>query len=128
MEKESRAIETVQELFQDEELPDQLALIKANFQILANSIIVLEERLSLADSVKIVKKVEQSLHLEPFANKFAEGFEKNPDIMNMFNISKILSGETVESSERAQLPADPCLLYTSPSPRDRQKSRMPSSA
>ena len=23
---------------------------------------------------------------------------------------------------------DPCLLYTSPSPRDRQKSRMPSSA
>ena len=26
------------------------------------------------------------------------------------------------------LAADPCLLYTSPSPRDRQKSRMPSSA
>ena len=25
-------------------------------------------------------------------------------------------------------PACPCLLYTSPSPRDRQKSRMPSSA
>ena len=25
-------------------------------------------------------------------------------------------------------PAQPCLLYTSPSPRDRQKSRMPSSA
>ena len=24
--------------------------------------------------------------------------------------------------------AEPCLLYTSPSPRDRQKSRMPSSA
>ena len=25
-------------------------------------------------------------------------------------------------------PVDSCLLYTSPSPRDRQKSRMPSSA
>ena len=25
-------------------------------------------------------------------------------------------------------PSGPCLLYTSPSPRDRQKSRMPSSA
>ena len=25
-------------------------------------------------------------------------------------------------------PVGPCLLYTSPSPRDRQKSRMPSSA
>ena len=27
-----------------------------------------------------------------------------------------------------QTQAQPCLLYTSPSPRDRQKSRMPSSA
>ena len=29
---------------------------------------------------------------------------------------------------RAADDASPCLLYTSPSPRDRQKSRMPSSA
>ena len=36
--------------------------------------------------------------------------------------AKRLHGETVP------LDADPCLLYTSPSPRDRQKSRMPSSA
>ena len=28
----------------------------------------------------------------------------------------------------AEVQADGCLLYTSPSPRDRQKSRMPSSA
>ena len=31
-------------------------------------------------------------------------------------------------SEILELRANPCLLYTSPSPRDRQKSRMPSSA
>ena len=31
-------------------------------------------------------------------------------------------------SREYALPADTCLLYTSPSPRDRQKSRMPSSA
>ena len=30
--------------------------------------------------------------------------------------------------EKATAEIDPCLLYTSPSPRDRQKSRMPSSA
>ena len=30
--------------------------------------------------------------------------------------------------ESASLQRHPCLLYTSPSPRDRQKSRMPSSA
>ena len=34
-------------------------------------------------------------------------------------------GETVEEMRGL---ADICLLYTSPSPRDRQKSRMPSSA
>ena len=31
-------------------------------------------------------------------------------------------------SERKKITLDCCLLYTSPSPRDRQKSRMPSSA
>ena len=31
-------------------------------------------------------------------------------------------------AERAAIQAEGCLLYTSPSPRDRQKSRMPSSA
>ena len=30
--------------------------------------------------------------------------------------------------EDVELQINPCLLYTSPSPRDRQKSRMPSSA
>ena len=34
---------------------------------------------------------------------------------------------TLESG-RYHLPDGSCLLYTSPSPRDRQKSRMPSSA
>ena len=32
------------------------------------------------------------------------------------------------SAAPAAAPEEPCLLYTSPSPRDRQKSRMPSSA
>ena len=40
-------------------------------------------------------------------------------------------GETVESISRLEDPNDDgytCLLYTSPSPRDRTRSRMPSSA
>jgi len=47
----------------------------------------------------------------------------------------VLTRPAVEAGERlGYLPGDlaqkidPCLLYTSPSPRDRQKSRMPSSA
>ena len=35
---------------------------------------------------------------------------------------------TVSMDKTTQYNADTCLLYTSPSPRDRQKSRMPSSA
>ena len=38
-----------------------------------------------------------------------------------------VSGKNVYSHFQNWLPID-CLLYTSPSPRDRQKSRMPSSA
>ena len=37
----------------------------------------------------------------------------------------LLKGQTLSIDERGIIT---CLLYTSPSPRDRQKSRMPSSA
>ena len=39
-----------------------------------------------------------------------------------------LSGEVIEINEKLFDEPEICLLYTSPSPRDRQKSRMPSSA
>ena len=38
------------------------------------------------------------------------------------------SDDPADSAEPTIMHCDPCLLYTSPSPRDRQKSRMPSSA
>ena len=46
---------------------------------------------------------------------------------------KIATGKAVYDAEREKqkiesVQAMACLLYTSPSPRDRQKSRMPSSA
>ena len=44
-------------------------------------------------------------------------------------VHKALTGKAgVSESVRAKVNAKACLLYTSPSPRDRQKSRMPSSA
>ena len=39
-----------------------------------------------------------------------------------------LSRESRRHSAAKHMYHQPCLLYTSPSPRDRQKSRMPSSA
>ena len=38
------------------------------------------------------------------------------------------NGDSLTVRERAIMRSEICLLYTSPSPRDRQKSRMPSSA
>ena len=44
------------------------------------------------------------------------------------NVLQIRGGSDVGFDETATSGGIPCLLYTSPSPRDRQKSRMPSSA
>ena len=43
-----------------------------------------------------------------------------------YEVTVTIGGDSRE--KQAELPTSPCLLYTSPSPRDRQKSRMPSSA
>ena len=43
-------------------------------------------------------------------------------------VSTIIKGHQAEARREIQLMAKRCLLYTSPSPRDRTRSRMPSSA
>ena len=40
----------------------------------------------------------------------------------------VKDGFLVSAAEKLNLTPEPCLLYTSPSPRDRTRSRMPSSA
>ena len=63
--------------------------------------------------------------------------KKNIQQINIELDEKISSGEYANFVVVTHSPAEfvmdftrllPCLLYTSPSPRDRQKSRMPSSA
>ena len=60
--------------------------------------------------------------------------EDDPDIRELLSFSLAKEGWSLVMAEDGEkgllaLPsANPCLLYTSPSPRDRQKSRMPSSA
>ena len=49
--------------------------------------------------------------------------------MNMNKpINLLVGGLTLFAAQGCKAPKQVCLLYTSPSPRDRQKSRMPSSA
>ena len=50
------------------------------------------------------------------------------DILSSPNLANPLLGTSTTTGSATSAPNTPCLLYTSPSPRDRQKSRMPSSA
>ena len=56
--------------------------------------------------------------------KIKDMYNKMIDMTNIFGL--FIPGEELDSTKTAT--NLDCLLYTSPSPRDRQKSRMPSSA
>ena len=61
---------------------------------------------------------EEMLSIEKFAGYKTEVKERIETRERLALGNKVKEGEHIET----------CLLYTSPSPRDRQKSRMPSSA
>ena len=79
---------------------------------------------------KNLRVPEQTSLLE---NLFEQGITTfdHADIYGHYT-SEALFGKAFEASQierdQIQLISKCCLLYTSPSPRDRQKSRMPSSA
>ena len=54
--------------------------------------------------------------------------EENKLLPNPHVGGVILFARNISSRDQVQELCGACLLYTSPSPRDRQKSRMPSSA
>ena len=54
------------------------------------------------------------------------GLDAMPVLIRELSDQEVLEIGVVENVQRADL--NPCLLYTSPSPRDRTRSRMPSSA
>ena len=55
---------------------------------------------------------------------FEQGVNEDDQVIGRYSIVT----ETVYNPEKVANTPYTCLLYTSPSPRDRQKSRMPSSA
>ena len=72
----------------------------------------------------LVEKIEEATNI---AQDAPEILKKEFDSLKESIIeeaSRLEKAENIEENESANT----CLLYTSPSPRDRQKSRMPSSA
>lgn len=93
---DSRAIESSKILFEDETTAQNLALIKANFKVLKEAIVELEERQPLINAINIIKKVKNSLTLEPFSKKLDDILKKNPGYEKMEKFGAVLSGENVE--------------------------------
>ena len=89
------------------------------------------------ESVQIERREDRfwecrrSLHLWPVRERNREGLEnflRDKLRMNERFIDEDLGPTTIRKNKDLKAKNKDCLLYTSPSPRDRQKSRMPSSA
>ena len=61
-------------------------------------------------------------------SKKFKGVQKLKPQKTPSRFTSVMSDETVKANQRKLLGDLPCLLYTSPSPRDLSTSRMPSSA
>ena len=80
-------------------------------------------------------RVQNSAHLQGRFDDLWRMIGEDADLAYAYH--RLRSGEKIDAPQAAQLGVFcnmmanvtwTCLLYTSPSPRDRQKSRMPSSA
>ena len=79
----------------------------------------------LKDQQQLISELKQQDTNEEWLLNETENFCQKKAVYNaILDAIGIIDGKDKNRSEDAI----PCLLYTSPSPRDRQKSRMPSSA
>ena len=89
------------------------------------------EWLVLARTKHLLKDIEESLYQRGlyYSSRYRRGTEKDlheaATAWEQLRQGQLVSYKQIESISKYM---SLCLLYTSPSPRDRQKSRMPSSA
>ena len=84
-------------------------------------------RSAIDDVVSVVSRLK-AIHMNEYEDD-QEGFSLgSPSSRNDVLGSQVSTYRSIVMQTGATGPSDTCLLYTSPSPRDRQKSRMPSSA
>ena len=90
---------------------------------------------SLPKNVRLIKgdrsnfeNFEKKIQKENFDDEAQKEFLKGAKIAYETIITDFSDNDNKLTSSKPLLSKKICLLYTSPSPRDRQKSRMPSSA
>ena len=80
---------------------------------------------------QVTAMVGAQTHLYPTSLRLAPGAINvllGPTQAGKTTLMRIMAGLDRPTTGRVLVDGKDCLLYTSPSPRDRQKSRMPSSA
>src|SRR5678809_1721515 len=83
----------------------------------------------IGQSVKLKRRGKDYVGLCPFHQEKSPSFSVNPAKQLFFCYGCKAGGDVFKFVMlRDRVEFKDCLLYTSPSPRDRQKSRMPSSA
>ena len=91
-----------------------------------------DKQLTVAELLARAEKENPSATRRPRRRRSLEdGGVSVAELTDSFKKVNVKPVEAKHSSVPIDAPAEPaktCLLYTSPSPRDRQKSRMPSSA
>ena len=94
-------------------------------------------RPSKAPATRLAPEVEEKTHtyqvtddgLVPSAKSLQEFYEIQESRHQARELFRTMQyAEELAAEDNTPLDTDPCLLYTSPSPRDRSLSRMPSSA
>ena len=87
-------------------------------------VVVIVNQFAMADFWDFVHPDSELWMLPAVGNFILATFDNVEIVANGFN--RLAGGE--KPLKRMNVVFESCLLYTSPSPRDRQKSRMPSSA
>ena len=110
----------------------QVALIQDDFRDIEHQLNIARDLFSLGENSSLFESIRRMV-------TSAKRATENPDDPEHRGFAELqrnfLQSKLDESAQFSSAVADglirlpkPCLLYTSPSPRDRQKSRMPSSA
>ena len=81
------------------------------------------------DPVRVVKAIPDDLEIPRLTQRLGalmKRFRTTVQLKKLCN--NIIDADCIAVAERLLRRSQDCLLYTSPSPRDRTRSRMPSSA
>ena len=93
-----------------------------DYTVSGSNVAIGAKNYSFSEALELLVE-DSTFHISgPEKDRISVGFEQNGSNFRLFAAAKdgVLSGHA--------LVAATCLLYTSPSPRDRTRSRMPSSA